>query len=33
MLYCESSKPNQNTYIERLNRRYRTEVLTPHLFS
>ena len=31
--YIEPGKPNQNAYIERFNRSYRTEVLNPHLFS
>ena len=31
--YIEPGKPNQNAYIERFNRSYRTEVLGPHVFS
>ena len=29
----QPGKPNQNAYIERFNRSFRTEVLDPHVFS
>lgn len=31
--YIQPGKPNQNAYIERINRSFREEVLNPHLFS
>ena len=31
--YIESGKPNQNAFIERFNRSYRSEVLNTWLFS
>ncbi len=31
--YIQPGKPNQNAYIQRFNRTYRTEMLDPHIFS
>ena len=31
--YIQPEKPNQNAYIERFNRSFRTEVLDSHIFS